>query len=327
MILSFLPNILLFICIIFLGTLISLSANNIILIWIGLELNIIAFIPILNITTNNQETVASIKYFFIQSIASGVILTAIIIIHWPFNYTFINSSILFIIAMLIKLGLPPCHFWYPSVMASINYLICLILSTWQKITPLLLIMCTFPVSNIIIMSLLTAILIRSFGGFNQTQLRSLLAYSSIGHIAWILCIIPNSFSCSLIYLIFYLIISFSLFYLLIKISIFSIGHLKKTKLDFILLFIILILILSLRGLPPFTGFFPKWITLEFLISTSPLFASFLLLMSIANLSYYLNLRFMSYFANFSFSAHFSKINPLLVFSSIISLFALPILFF
>lgn len=86
------------------------------------------------------------------------------------------------------MGIFPFHFWFPGVIAGLPWLSCLFLSTWQKVGPLFLIISLLEV-NLITWLLLTFCVVASgsrllggLGGINQTQVRALLAYSSIGHL-------------------------------------------------------------------------------------------------------------------------------------------------
>lgn len=287
-----LPSSPLFFLTLILGTLISISSNSWIFIWIGLELNLLSFIPLLASSSSNQETSAIIKYFLVQAIASGLLLlfSTILLYDQPI---FSNLSLIsLMLALIVKAGLPPCHFWLPSVISSLNWLLCAILATWQKVAPItILIFLTLPNNFLLISFLILGILVSGLGGLNQTQTRSILAYSSIGHISWIVTTSIFSSSSALIYLILYILLSLPLFIA------FSLSNLNSAKnksrpiipLNFII-FIPLFLI-SLGGLPPLTGFVPKWLALETLTPNAFPLSIALILGSTLNLSYYLNLSF------------------------------------
>lgn len=194
-----------------------------------------------------------------------------LIILLQFNtkiYYNINTSIIITLnsALFIKLGAAPFHFWFPEVISGLNWNNSLILLTWQKIAPIILII--YNLTNLIFLSLIiiTSSLIRGIQNFNQTNLRKILAYSSINHISWIIARIINSFSVWLTYFIFYIIVTFNIVLIFKNFNIFFLNQLyitiinsKLTKFFFILNF------LSLRGLPPFLGFLPKWLTLNSII--------------------------------------------------------------
>lgn len=324
---SSLPFITLFSSTLILGSFLALSGNHWIFIWIGLELNLISFIPLLTSSQSNQETEAAIKYFIAQALGRGLLLIrSLSIISNSYFFLSLNSSYFFLlVSLLIKLGLPPCHFWFPSVISTISWPICLILATWQKLVPILLLfyifnadIAFFSISIILIRSLIGGI-----GGLNQTQLRSLLAYSSIGHISWILGASLISFSGGLMYFLIYILITapiiiifwFNSNSLLRSIT----SNISKSN---ILLLLLVPLIISLGGIPPFTGFFPKWIVIEILSPLSSSIILILLIGSIINLFYYLNLGFIRVLKSKTPSLVKNKISSFPLFISIIRVLSL-----
>lgn len=295
---SSIPYISLFSTTLIIRTFISLSANQWIYVWIGLELNLLSFIPLITAFSNNRETEAAIKYFLAQAIGSGLLLLGAFnkyIILELYNPNLLStqfSSIIIIIALFIKLGAAPCHFWFPVVMRKLSWPLCIILSTWQKFAPLIILASSNISPNSSLIMILGSIgrLIGGIGGLNQTQLRPLLAYSSIGHLGWM--IRSPSLSTIRAYFFIYSIITSSIILLL---WILSTNH-WSPKLSISVItpaysFSLLILILSLAGLPPFLGFLPKWIILSS-ISTSNisiLWPILLIIGSTIQLYYYLTL--------------------------------------
>nr|QWT70097.1 NADH dehydrogenase subunit 2 [Arctonoe vittata] len=293
-----LPYISLFSCTLFLGSFLALSGNHWIFIWMGLELNLMSFIPLLTSSQQNQEAEAAMKYFLAQSLGSGLLLMSSLS-FLASSSSFLSSNSLYLLlltSLLIKLGLPPCHFWFPSVMSLISWPMCMILASWQKIVPILIMFYTLS-SNLLLISfsiIFMSSLIGGIGGLGQTQLRPLFAYSSIGHMSWMLGASLVSYSASMVYFIFYVIISIPIMFIL-WLNTNSMGPSLnsfnlKTGMGVLLL---TPLILSLGGIPPFTGFFPKWMVLEVLSPLSPFLVLILLMGSMINLYYYLNLLFLS----------------------------------
>jgi NADH-ubiquinone oxidoreductase chain 2 len=93
------------------GTILSLSSTQWIIIWVGIEVNLISFIPLITLTNNFQETEAAIKYFTAQAIGSIIILYGGIIITRdylePGEYKYIR--LLTLIGLITKLGIAPTH--------------------------------------------------------------------------------------------------------------------------------------------------------------------------------------------------------------------------
>nr|AVW86058.1 NADH dehydrogenase subunit 2 [Branchipolynoe pettiboneae] len=281
-----------------LGSLLSISSTQWIFVWLGLELNLMSFIPLLVFSNKYNEAEASMKYFLAQAMGSGLILLGSLSFFMnPQILLSPNLMNLFLfLGLITKLGIPPCHFWFPSVMSMISWPMCLILTTWQKLVPIIILSYSIlPNMNFfIIMIILLSSIIGGIGGLNQTQLRPLLAYSSIGHMSWMMAAMTSSYSASIIYLITYISITIPLMLLLWTSS--SMSNLSSLNISSnspshnILLFTLL---LSLGGLPPFLGFFPKWMVMETLSTTFTLVIFITLLGSVINLYYYLNLMFIN----------------------------------
>lgn len=274
------------------GLFLALSSNNWIAVWIGLELNIYSFIPLLLQSNFNQEKEAAVKYFLVQALASGILLLSIISTSTSL-FTFIIS-----ISLCIKLGIAPCHFWFPIVISALSWKICWLLSTIQKITPLALLTQTLSFSNPIILRTAAALraLTGGIGGINQTQIRSILAYSSINHLGWITARSLYSTLTTLIYFLRYFIIISSIIIILAQKQIFAAKPLlmKTSPNTFIWNPYMLLALLSLGGLPPLFGFFPKLLILYTLLySDQPsVFLSFILIFSsTVRLYYYLKIIF------------------------------------
>lgn len=266
--------------------------------WIILEVNILTFIPLIKNTKWNQETEAATKYFLAQAIGSLLLLLGSAIQNQIYLSTI--SSIVLTVALLLKLGAAPCHLWYPSVIRAISWTNCLILSTWQKLAPLALILCLFTSHNpiLLIVAGINALL-GGIMGINQTHLRQLLAYSSIGHIGWILSIARiNIVTPAILYFFMYSILVIPVFLCLNLSDSSTVKDINSTsKLNQIVSPILSILIISLAGLPPLTGFVPKFIVIINILTTNYIIIFILLLGSYINLYYYLNISLSSIFSH------------------------------
>lgn len=306
---SLIPFGFLFIFILTFGTVLSLSSLHWLSIWAGLEINLMGFIPILVYTGASRETESGIKYFIIQALGSGIIMAGRLVSFGPLitweiaapNLTW-PGLLLLAFGLILKLGRFPFHFWLPRVMAGISWFSCLILTTWQKLAPLFLLLSLLiisPESNFIIFPFLLTMagfsaLVGGIGGLNQTQVRALLAYSSIGHMGWILLCATIRGSALKLYFAVYFIVSLCVFISLwaSEKSFFSqsgISSLSNTKFHEIRLILIL---LSLGGIPPLLGFLSKWTAIWFsstLNLTLPVLP--LLFGSLIRLFYYLSLLF------------------------------------
>nr|YP_010414428.1 NADH dehydrogenase subunit 2 [Branchipolynoe onnuriensis]URS74515.1 NADH dehydrogenase subunit 2 [Branchipolynoe onnuriensis] len=281
-----------------LGSILSISSTQWIFVWLGLELNLMSFIPLLVFSNKYNEAEASMKYFLAQAMGSGLILLGSLSFFMS-PQILLNPNLMnlfLFLGLITKLGIPPCHFWFPSVMAMISWPMCLILTTWQKLVPIIILSYSIlPNMNFfIIMIILLSSIIGGIGGLNQTQLRPLLAYSSIGHMSWMMAAMTSSYSASIIYLITYISITIPLMLLLwTSSSMSNLSSLNISSNSPSHNIFLSTLLLSLGGLPPFLGFFPKWMVMETLSTTFMLVIFITLLGSVINLYYYLNLMFIN----------------------------------
>nr|YP_009192201.1 NADH dehydrogenase subunit 2 [Eurythoe complanata]ALO81716.1 NADH dehydrogenase subunit 2 [Eurythoe complanata] len=291
-----LPSLTIFSSTLIASTIIALSSSHWLLLWMALELNLLSFVPLMTSSSNHQETEAAIKYFLAQATGSATLLFGVLLTYSNIFY-WMNELILPIIlsSLLLKMGAAPFHFWFPNVMSGLSWTSCLLLSTWQKIIPLGILMSLSASATMFIMVISSlSSLVGGIGGMNQTFLRPLLAYSSIGHIGWMLGISMFNLMISLIYFTVYSLILLPLLFILnhsqlsnIRQSL-SISHIPATS-----QMTALLILLSLGGLPPLLGFLPKWLTLEhlsFFPQATPMMMA-LLLGSLMNLFYYLNVTF------------------------------------
>nr|AML26049.1 NADH dehydrogenase subunit 2 [Staphylinidae sp. BMNH 1274251] len=284
----------LFLITLMIGSLISISSNSWMGMWLGLEINLLAFIPFIQEKNNTLSTESSLKYFLTQALASIILLFTLIFLSK--NYLmmkYIDNSIMIIFnsALLTKMGMAPFHFWFPEVIEGLNWLNCLILLTWQKITPMVLIMYNINFQYFFIIIIIFSMLISGFMGINQVSLRKILAYSSINHMAWMLSAMFFSETIWFYYFITYLILTINIVMIIKSLNIFYYNQLLiSMNNNFIFKLLFSLNFLSLGGLPPFLGFFPKWISIQYLISSNQIMLAFLMIMmTLFTLFYYMQL--------------------------------------
>lgn len=148
----------------------------------------------------------------------------------------------------------------PEVMQGLSLLTGLILSTWQKLAPFALIIQVAPTVNPLLLTVLglMSTLAGGWGGLNQTQLRKVLAYSSIAHMGWIVIVLQYAPHLTLLALLTYIFMTSAAFLALksssaTKINTLAIAWSKSP----VLAATTALVLLSLGGLPPLTGFIPK----------------------------------------------------------------------
>nr|UAV88692.1 NADH dehydrogenase subunit 2 [Camelidae sp. PDM-2021] len=283
------------------GTLIVMISSHWLFIWIGFEMNMLAIIPVLmkNFTPRSME--ASTKYFLTQATASmllmlGVIINLLYSGQWTttkiFNQT---SSIMITTALTMKLGLAPFHFWVPEVTQGIPLASGLILLTWQKLAPLSVLYQIAPSINpnmLLTMSVLS-IMIGGWGGLNQTQLRKIMAYSSIGHMGWMTAVMVYNPTMTVLYLLMYLTMTTTMFMLFMINSTTTLLSLSQTwNKTPVITTLILTVMMSMGGLPPLSGFAPKWMIIQELTKNdSIILPTMMAMMALLNLYFYMRLTY------------------------------------
>nr|WDE20739.1 NADH dehydrogenase subunit 2 [Callimerus inbasalis] len=302
---------LLFFIFMIIGTLISISSYSWFGMWMGLEINMISIMPLFSNTNNMYSSEASIKYFLTQTLASMIILFSIIMLSittFIFNKSETIFSIMMNSALLTKMGAAPFHFWFPEVIEGLNWNNSLILLTWQKIAPMILMMYNSKISMFFFSIILFCMIISSILGFNQISLRKILAFSSINHIGWMISALLNSKIIWFLYFLIYTIITINIIYIFKKFKMFFINQLimifnsnPLLKTFFILNFF------SLGGIPPFLGFFPKWIIINSLTLNSQYLLSFIMIIfTLLTFYFYMRMTFSSLIINFDIP-YFSSI--------------------
>jgi NADH-ubiquinone oxidoreductase chain 2 len=287
------PTRLLFIFTLIVGTLIAVSATSWLGAWIGLEINLLSFIPLISSSKSQFSTEAALKYFLTQALASSlllfIILVLAVVVGWTVTISLFTLNLFVSSSLLLKIGAAPFHFWFPGVMEGLTWFNGLFLITWQRIAPLILISYTFDINIFTLVVITCSVLIGSLGGFNQTSLRKIIAYSSINHLGWILRALLLGESYWRFYFLFYTFLSF------LVISLFHYSHLSHINQIFglpsnnpLLKLSLFTSLLSLGGLPPFLGFFPKWIVIQGLIGQGLSFlVGTIVIITLITLYYYL----------------------------------------
>nr|NP_115274.1 NADH dehydrogenase subunit 2 [Eudromia elegans]AAK08584.1 NADH dehydrogenase subunit 2 [Eudromia elegans]AAK53285.1 NADH dehydrogenase subunit II [Eudromia elegans]AAQ23390.1 NADH dehydrogenase subunit 2 [Eudromia elegans]QNS38475.1 NADH dehydrogenase subunit 2 [Eudromia elegans]UXX61798.1 NADH dehydrogenase subunit 2 [Eudromia elegans] len=286
---------------IILGSTITMSSTHWILAWAGLEINTLAVIPLISKSHHPRAVEATIKYFLVQASASTLILFSSMSNAWytgQWDITELNnplSSLLLTTAIAMKLGLVPFHFWLPEVLQGSSLPTGLLLSTLIKLPPLTIFTLISPSLNPTILTLLAiaSALLGGWMGLNQTQIRKILAFSSISHLGWMCIIITYNPKLTILTFSFYTLITASAFLSLNTINTTNIPTLMTswTKTPTLNASLMLTL-LSLAGLPPLSGFLPKWMILQELVNQELTPTAIIIsMLSLLGLFFYLRLAY------------------------------------
>nr|YP_010134446.1 NADH dehydrogenase subunit 2 [Dausara latiterminalis]QWM93936.1 NADH dehydrogenase subunit 2 [Dausara latiterminalis] len=289
-----------FFFILFFSTMISISSNSWFGCWIGLEINLLSFIPLISNPNNLLASEASLKYFITQSIASINFLFSILFKMFLMKNFEMNNIISIMInsSLLMKMGSTPFHFWFPNIVEGLSWLNNFILMTWQKITPIILLSYYFNKNFLIFIIIMNAI-VGAIGGLNQTSLRKLMAFSSINNLSWMLSSIMISENLWMFYFFMYSFMISIMCFLFYMMNMFFINQLFFMNINYLIKLSLMINFLSLGGLPPFIGFFPKWIIINFLINNNFYILIFILIMmSLIMLFFYIRIIYSSFMFNY-----------------------------
>nr|AFH55860.1 NADH dehydrogenase subunit 2 [Iodopleura isabellae]AFH55864.1 NADH dehydrogenase subunit 2 [Iodopleura isabellae] len=285
----------------FLGTTITISSNHWMMAWTGLEINTLAILPLISKSHHPRAIEASTKYFLVQATASTLLLFSSMTNAWSTGQwditqlTHPTSCLLLTIAISMKLGLVPFHFWFPEVLQGSALMTNLLLATIMKLPPISLLFLT---SSSLNPTLLTTMAIASAAlggwmGLNQTQIRKILAFSSISHLGWMTIILIYNPKLTLITFYLYILTTAAIFLTLNTTNTLKLSTMMTawTKIPSLTMTFMLTL-LSLAGLPPLTGFLPKWTIIQELIKQelTPM-ATTIALLSLLGLFFYLRLAY------------------------------------
>nr|YP_004347941.1 NADH dehydrogenase subunit 2 [Chelonodontops pleurospilus]BAK09926.1 NADH dehydrogenase subunit 2 [Chelonodontops pleurospilus] len=284
----------------FLGTTITATSSHWLIAWMGLEINTLAIIPLMAHHHHPRAVEATTKYFLTQATAAAMLLFASTTNAWLSGQWELQQmthpvpSTMIIIALALKIGLAPLHTWLPEVLQGLDLMTGLILSTWQKLAPFALLLQLQPNNPTLLILLgVLSTLIGGWGGLNQTQLRKILAYSSIAHLGWMILVLQFSPTLTLLTLTLYLIMTSSTFLVFMLNKTTTINSLATSWAKApILTSLTPLILLSLGGLPPLTGFMPKWLILQELTKQDlALTATLAALSALLSLYFYLRLSY------------------------------------
>nr|AAF31685.1 NADH dehydrogenase subunit 2 [Helobdella robusta] len=273
------------------STIMAVSSTNWFCTWIGLEINMLSFIPFLTKSTKQKNMEAMCKYLVIQAFASSIMLFSGFLMYN--NYESVNVYCMILsFALMTKMGMFPSYYWFPSVLQCCDWAGAMILSTWQKVAPAMIMVNNVKSDQIeLIVFLLFSIMIGGAVGLNQTDAKTILAYSSISHMGWFL--LPHM--CGMSYQSWYYFMMYVMMvapiFMLLQVYTYNNPNMSSNILTMPtnMKFSLLLLILSLAGLPPLSGFVPKLMVIYTVSSTLPEVAVLIVIFSCMSLLFYLNL--------------------------------------
>ena len=316
-----------------LGMMIMISSNNFLLLYLGLEIQSLSLYVVSSFRRDNyKSTEAGLKYFILGSLSSGLMLFGISLIYGStgsINFEIISSMINYegffpgIVAGLVflicgfafKASAVPFHMWTPDVYEGSPTPVTAFFATVPKLAAVgvllrVLFDCFGPIVEswqqvIIIISVLSMFL-GSVVAIGQNNIKRLMAYSSIGHIGFVLMGVASGtdkgVSAVLIYMVLYIIMNIGVFVFILNMerngvavttinSLNMYNNVSKSQTLFLT-----ILLFSLAGIPPLAGFFGKFFIFNAAINAG---LSWLAVMggiaSVIAAFYYLRIVYLMYF--------------------------------
>nr|YP_010170655.1 NADH dehydrogenase subunit 2 [Allantus togatus]QRZ60637.1 NADH dehydrogenase subunit 2 [Allantus togatus] len=279
-----------FMMMLIISTLITINSSSWMNAWMGMEINLMSFIPLMSNKFKKKNSNSMMMYFIIQAGASSMIIIMIILMKIQYINKMNNLMNLIELSILMKLGASPFHWWTPKIIINLNWMNCLLFLTWQKIAPLFLLSSFNYNNSIIYMTALLSCIMGAILGINQSMMKLILIYSSINHLGWMLMIMIMNLNMLFYYFLIYSMINMMICLILMKNKFNLLNQLfKNNNQNMNIKIILLSLFLSLSGLPPMLGFLPKFFTLMLMLKNNMLIESMIfIIMATISLSFYIN---------------------------------------
>nr|WQB38556.1 NADH dehydrogenase subunit 2 [Acanalonia sp.] len=266
------------------STVATLASNTIFTAWVMMEINFMSFLPLMS--KSKKMTDQPMKYFIIQSLSSSLMLMSIMvnsIMEAP-----LTESMLMLTSMMMKIGLIPFHLWMPSIMQNMSWENCMIFTTIQKIPPMIIIAQTLSLKMLMV-PMCATLLLAPMSAINQLSTKKIMAYSSISNSPWMIFATMSSKMQMVMMFTIYTMITINMMKKFKSMNLMFMNQMMmKTKNNSMEM---IVNMLSLSGIPPMIGFFPKWMILSSSIQQSISMASFMILSSV--LSSFIYLKMMS----------------------------------
>nr|ADA69801.1 NADH dehydrogenase subunit 2 [Sphaeroma serratum] len=265
--------------------------------WAGLELNLLSFIPFILMGGGSPSVESGLKYFLVQACGSFLVLY----IGMVLAFTSAALSSVLVLSLVLKSGGGPVHSWLPMVVEGLSWGKVGAIFSVQKLAPLTLLwyLSDGNVSYVFSVVIVSSALVGALGGINEMSLRKMLAFSSINHFGWLCLSMGGSVGVSVVYFMSYCFMVLSLIGLLAERQWFYLSQVSREDLGSS--YLVGYSFMSLGGLPPFLGFFPKWgVLVQGGVVNSVVVMGVVIMLSLVMLFYYLRAG-LSMFLTFKFS--------------------------
>nr|YP_002971019.1 NADH dehydrogenase subunit 2 [Hydrometra greeni]ACJ69482.1 NADH dehydrogenase subunit 2 [Hydrometra greeni] len=287
---SFNMNKMLFMIMLMMSIIIVISSENWISLWMGMEMNMMMFMAIIAKKYNNKSSESMMIYFLIQSMGSMIFIYSIFMNKMCMLMTNMNINMYYFImlmSIMLKIGTAPFHFWLISMMSKMSWDNNLILMTLQKIIPMIIIQII--TNNYIIFIVIMSVIVGAIGGINQSSIKKMMGYSSINHMGWMMMstLIENE-----MWFKYFIIYSMMTVFMVKMFKEMMIMHMNQLNMitNKMMKINMIIMMMSMGGLPPLIGFFPKWMIINKLINMNLIMPTLIMIMcSMLTLYYYIRI--------------------------------------
>nr|AIA77378.1 NADH dehydrogenase subunit 2 [Kleidocerys resedae resedae] len=272
------------------STTLTLSSNNWLGMWMGMEMNLLSFIPLIYKINDKNSAQGMMIYYLTQSIGSIIMLFFILNYMMSITPLIIKEymKLPIIMGIMIKIGLPPFHNWMPEMMSMMSWMPCMMLMTWQKLAPMFTLSNMMMKSTTINIIIMFTSMIGALGGLNTTSLRKIMAFSSISHLSWMLMYMFMSIEWYK-YMMIYSIINLMMCITFMTTNSYFFNQLNN-KMSMMGKYLMVVNLFSMGGLPPFLGFLPKWMVMQTMINNNMFFIMmWMIMMSLLTLFYYIQM--------------------------------------
>ena len=268
-----------------LGMIIMISSFDLIIFYLGLELQSICLYILASFKRDDERsTEAGLKYFVLSALASGILLYGCSLIYGftgSTNFEIISNNLIesniIIVGLAFKVSAVPFHMWTPDVYEGSPTSVTSFFALIPKIAAITVFIRFMYVpfinvihqwQTIIIFLSVASMILGAVAAIGQNNLKRLIAYSSIGHMGYALAGLATGtnegIQSTIIYLTIYLVMNLGIFgciFMIKRENVFyeNINDLSGlSKNHPMLAFSFLIMLFSLAGIPPLAGFFAKF---------------------------------------------------------------------
>jgi len=314
-----------------LGMMIMISSNDLIVFYMGLELQSLALYVLATFNRDQlKSSEAGLKYFVLSALSSGLLLYGCSLIYGftgstNFNiianqlnsneYAITFGIVFILVGLAFKISAVPFHMWAPDVYEGSPTSVTLFFTMVPKIAALTVFIrfLYVPFLNLIdqwqmilIFLSIASMLFGAIAAIGQTNLKRLIAYSSIGHVGYILAGVAtgsnDGIQSSVIYITIYILMNLGLFSCLLMMKrnnkyfedIEDLSGLSKNHP--LMSLSLLVILFSLAGIPPLAGFFAKFYIFKSVLEQSMYFLAIVgLLSTVVAAFYYLRIIKIMYF--------------------------------